>query len=171
MNEREEFMKKFGDENAPILKMDEEVAPYRATGNNMNAQLDDPRMHVNDFTSNNINAENTVDNTMGMNVKPEVVTPEIPKEIPKPTPPPQPLPPIDDSNLDVTERLYEEQPIYDMQTNQTTTYIANNVRPKERKFKLGIDKETQVVLLMVLAIFIFILILPTISNFFNKLGR
>lgn len=76
------------------------------------------------------------------------------------------------SSLDVTERFYKEEPIYDMQTEKTTTYISNmeEIKP-QKKITLKISKDTQVLLLMVVVIFIFILILPVISNFFNGLGN
>ena len=75
-----------------------------------------------------------------------------------------------EKNLDVTERFYQDQPVYDMQSERTTTYISNmdNV-PKKRTIKFTISKDTQVLLLMVVIIFIFILILPVLSDFIKNI--
>lgn len=75
-----------------------------------------------------------------------------------------------DTSLDVTERFYQEQPIYDAKTEKTTTYISNmENQPQKKKKTIKISKDTQVLLLMVVVIFIFILILPILSNFVNNI--
>ena len=77
---------------------------------------------------------------------------------------------IPDTNLDVTERFYQDQPIYDTKTEKTTTYISNmENQPQKKKKTIKISKDTQVLLLMVVVIFIFILILPILSNFVNNI--
>lgn len=177
MNEREELLKKLND-NFEIKKESiADVKPYRAT-TNFNTSLNNPTIKADDVTNVNINNNGGIDNSMGLqnliNVsnndtvvqqsnlnKQTVVTPVPPviNDIQK-----------NEQTLDVTEKFYKEEPIYDMQTEKTTTYISNMDQvEKKKKNTIKISKDVQVLLIIVLIIFIFIMILPTLSDFIKNI--
>lgn len=185
MNEREELLKKLN-EDFEEAKKAEPVATYRAT-TNFNTALSNPQMTLNNNTNVNIQGNEGIDNSMALNnllqentnipnqqlVKQQVVNPQ------PVNPQPNNLPnngqtyeqvnsqnPVNtvnsDANLDVTERFYEEQPVYDMQTEYTKTYITNQDVSVKKKKTLKISKDTQVLILIIVIIFIFIMILPVL---------
>lgn len=167
MDEREELLKKLNEDFEK--KEEENVAPYRAT-TNFNTTLNNPNMNVNDNLNVNVEENNEINNSMNVDT---LLTPkeenkvvsqpveEIKKEEPIVTVPLE----NSEQNLDVTEKFYEEQPVYDMQTNYTQTYIQNqDPATKKKKFSLKMSKDTQVLLIAILIIFIFIIILPVVSD-------
>lgn len=174
MNEREELLKKLN-EDFQIKQNEEPVATYRAT-TNFNTALSNPNMTMNNATNVNIKSNEEINSSMSVNNLLEPI-----KEVPN-QPQVQKQVPVESTNqvnniannqtnkeqvqnehnLDVTEKFYEEQPIYDMQTNYTKTYISNQDINKKKKITIKISKDTQVLILIVIIIFIFIMILPVL---------
>lgn len=167
MDEREELLKKL---NEDFEKKEEaDVTPYRAT-TNFNTSLNNPNMNVNNNLNVNVQSDSELNNSMSvdtlLNSNNQVNTNPVPpqeevvsnQEIPVVQETPEP-------NLDVTEKFYEEQPVYDMQTNYTQTYIQNqDPATTKKKFSIKMSKDTQVLLIAILIIFIFIIILPVVSD-------
>lgn len=114
---------------------------------------------VNNPSNNNFNNQSTVNSSSVMippvnNVQNNIVVDSMPNN----------------DKLDVTERFYKEEPIYDKVTETTTTYISNMEDvPKKKKLNIKLSKDTQVFILMVAIIFIFILILPVLSDFIKNI--
>jgi len=183
MNEREELLKKLNDEFEEKKEELNDVTPYKATAN-LNTSLSNPNMNINDNMSVNIqeNVNSTVstdallqhettENTQTIqeeqptteNNQGEVVDQNVDQNVEQEVENEQQI--QVNNSLDVTEQYYEDQPVYDMQTNYTTTYISNQEMPKEKKkFSLKISKDMMVLLIAFLIILIFILILPVVSD-------
>lgn len=169
---REELLRTFQDsvESKPV----EEVQPYRAT-TNYNTILNNPNANIENKMNVNIDTNNGVDNTMGMSIDSILSSEKKPEPVQAPVTPVvepvfEPTETVDTS--DVTERFYKEEPMYDMQTEKTVTYVTNSgISEKKKSLNIFKDKENMVVLLIILIIGIFILILPVITDLFNKIGR
>lgn len=171
MNEREELLKKLN-EDFQIKQNEPPVATYRAT-TNFNTALSNPNMTMNNATNVNIKSNEEINPSMSVNnllepTQAVVNQPQVQNQAP--------VAPNNqvtnnqvnqeqvqtEGNLDVTEKFYEEQPIYDMQTNYTKTYISNQDISKKKKMTFKISKDTQVLILIIIIIFIFIMILPVL---------
>lgn len=168
--DREELLRTF--EDSVEKKEVEDVQPYRAT-TNLNTALNNPNVNIENKMNVNINQTNGIDNSMGMSM--DSILSATPSKEEKPVVNPIVVeekvqePQID--NSDVTERFYKEEPIYDMKTEKTVTYVQNNDIPKEKKsFNFFKDRENMIMVLIVLVIGIFILILPVISDLIKKIG-
>lgn len=182
MNEREELLKKLN-EDFQIKQNEQPVATYRAT-TNFNTALSNPNMTMNNATNVNIKSNEEINSSMSVNnllepTKEVPNQPQVQKQVPV-----EPTNQVNnitnnqtnnetvnqtnkeqvqnEQNLDVTEKFYEEQPIYDMQTNYTKTYISNQDINKKKKMTNKISKDTQILILIVIIIFIFIMILPVL---------
>ena len=173
MNEREELLKKLN-EDFQIKQNEQPVATYRAT-TNYNTALSNPNMTM---SNEEINSSMSVNNLLEP-TKEVPNQPQVQKQVPV-----EPTNQVNnitnnhtnnetvnqtnkeqvqnEQNLDVTEKFYEEQPIYDMQTNYTKTYISNQDINKKKKMTIKISKDTQILILIVIIIFIFIMILPVL---------
>ncbi|MCI6001673.1 MAG: hypothetical protein MRZ37_00735 [Tenericutes bacterium] len=180
MNEREELLKKLN-EDFQIKQNEQPVATYRAT-TNFNTALSNPNMTMNNATNVNIKSNEEINSSMSVNNLLEP-TKEVPNQ-PQKQVTVEPNNQVNnitnnqtnnetvnqanieqvqnEQNLDVTEKFYEEQPIYDMQTNYTKTYISNQDINKKKKITIKMSKDTQVLILIVIIIFIFIMILPVL---------
>ena len=164
MNEREELLKKLN-EDFQIKQNEEPVATYRAT-TNFNTALSNPNMTMNNATNVNIKSNEEINSSMSVNnllepIKEVPNQPQVQKQVPV-----EPTNQVNnitnnhtnnetvnqtnkeqvqnEQNLDVTEKFYEEQPIYDMQTNYTKTYISNQDINKKKKMTIKISKDTQI---------------------------
>ncbi len=170
-SDREELLRTFQDSIEE--KKVEEVQPYRAT-TNFNTTLNNPNANIENKMNVNINSDPSINNTMGMSIDSilSAEKKENPVEVPIVPNVEQAQEPIETvDNSDVTERFYKEEPMYDMQTEKTVTYVTNSGLPEKKKsLNIFKDKENMIILLIVLIIGIFILILPVISDLFNKIS-
>ncbi len=200
MDEREKLLKQFNDNYEMKKEEYNDVTPYKATTNlntalnqpNMNT-LNATKVNINntginnnmgidslmksndnsipnDINSNNNNNNNnnngnTINNNISVNNTSNDINNNmntINNNIDTST--------LDNNSLDVTERFYKEEPIYDKVTEQTTTYISNMEDiPKKKKISIKLSKDAQVFILIVVIILIFILILPTLSDFIKNI--
>lgn len=152
------------------------VKPYHATSN-LNVLLSNPTFQSGNMVDSNFN-NSAVNNSMGSmtynmpnestnNLNNEVKQNQMnivtPNDIPNNIPPKENV--VNDSNLDVTEKAYQEVEPDPARTIKNTTYISNMAPIKEEKKKtFKVSKDTISIIVMLLIIFIFIMILPTLSK-------
>lgn len=149
------------------------VKPYRATAN-LNVLLSNPQYQSGNTVGNNMNQE-AVNNTMGAGTYQMPQNQTAPSLEPQPVQVPvQPVNPqvqdAPDTHLDVTEKSYAPSPIEDMRTIKNTTYVSNMDPVKEKKKKtLKVSKDTAIIIVMLLVIFVFIMILPKLSEWIREI--
>lgn len=167
--DNKEIMKNFEETFAESKK--EAVAPYKAS-RNLNTAIGNPQMSVNNNMAVNINTDGQIDNTMSTNninstpiveTNSEPVTPiNVVNETPAPIEP--------EVKLDITEQPIIKEPLKEEEIKYKTTYISNqNINNTKKKATLTISNEVKIALIICLILFIFILIMPTIADFFRDL--
>ncbi len=184
MNDNE-IMKKF-EENF-MNKEREPVQPYRAT-RNLNTEIDNPSINVNNNLNVNIVSEGNIDNTMTTNKidvpdQPNLVTPNPlfeKQDEEKPTlvtglviNQPTGQTPIVNPEVKVGAmgRSPEPTTVQNEQFNYASTYMStmNMTGNKKRKTTIVVSQEIKMAFLLGLVILVFILVIPTISDFIREL--
>lgn len=150
---------------------DTNVKPYRATAN-LNVLLSNPQYQSGNTVGNNMNNA-SVNNTMGAGTYQMPQNQDIPTLEPQPVKvpvQPNPTTSVSDETLDVTEKTYQQSNIEEMRTIKNTTYVSNvAMAPKKEKKTFKVSKDTAVIIVMLLVIFIFIMLLPQLSNWIREI--
>lgn len=152
---------------------DTNVKPYKASAN-LNVLLSNPQYQSGNTVGNNMN-QSSVNNTMGAGTYQMPKSQDIPTLEPQPVKvPTQPSPnqntSVSDETLDVTEKAYPSSNMEEMHTIKNTTYVSNTaMAPKKEKKTFKVSKDTAVIIIMLLVIFIFIMLLPQLSNWIREI--
>jgi len=142
-------------------KIDNNIAPYRAT-QNLNTAIANPTVNIND--------------TMGVNI--QNVSTNRPKESP---PAEETHLPNNNINVNTIPNMNANQNVLVQNSsnninnnvqrentqNVTRTYVTADNKPKKKKLTLNLGSEFKIALLIIVILLVFIFLLPLITNLIN----